>query len=77
MTTEAPRLRSGQATGMIPGSRERNALTSRQPGSGGYATRLDVVKPVGSLMDATTIAARQREGGGAPSQRVVVTTGEP
>ena len=55
----------------IPGARERNALTSRKAGSGGFASRLTVVAPVGSSMDATTIAGHQREGGGAPNQRIV------
>jgi len=55
----------------IPGARERNTLTSRKPGSGGFASRLTVVAPVGSSMDATTIAAHEREGGGAPNQRSV------
>ncbi len=63
MTTE------DTTTRMIPGARERNALTSRTPGSGGFATRLTVPTPVGSSMDADTLAGRQREGGGAPSQR--------
>ena len=63
MTTE------DTTTRMIPGARERNALTSRKPGSGGFATRLTVPTPVGSSMDADTIAGRQREGGGAPNQR--------
>ena len=56
---------------IIPGARERNTLTARKPGSGGFATRLTVPAPVGSSMDATTIAGHQREGGGAPSQRTV------
>jgi hypothetical protein len=55
---------------LIPGAREPNALTSRKPGSGGFATRLTVPTPVGSSMDADTLAARQREGGGAPNQRI-------
>ena len=54
---------------VIPGARERNALTSRKPGSGGFASRLTVPTPDGSSMDAATIAGHQREGGGAPNQR--------
>jgi hypothetical protein len=52
---------------LIPGAYERNTLTYREPDSmraDAYAT-----VPVVSSMDAATIAARQREGGGAPSQR--------
>ena len=59
------------ATKSIPGARERNALTSRKAGSGGFASRLAVIAPVDSSMDAPTIAAHQREGGGAPNQRIV------
>ena len=55
----------------IPGARERNTLTSRKPGSGGFATRLTVPTPVGSSMDADTVAGHQREGGGAPNQRII------
>jgi hypothetical protein len=52
---------------LIPGAYERNTLTYREPDS----MRADVYAsvPVGSSMDAATIAAREREGGGAPSQR--------
>jgi hypothetical protein len=62
----------------IPGARERNTLTERQPGSGGFAMRSAVIPAVASSMDATTIAGHQREGGGAPSERgvVVITPGE-
>jgi hypothetical protein len=55
---------------MIPGERERNTLTSRQPGSmGGPASGSDVGGVPSVIMDATTIAEHQREGGGAPSSR--------
>jgi hypothetical protein len=55
---------------MIPGERERNTLTRRQPGSmGGPASGSDVGGAPSVLMDAVTIAERQREGGGAPSTR--------
>jgi hypothetical protein len=51
---------------LIPGAYERNTLTYRQPGSMGASGSL----PMGSRsMDAATIADREREGGGAPSQR--------
>jgi hypothetical protein len=53
---------------LIPGAYERNTLTYRQPGSMGADTSVAV--PIGpSSMDAATIAEREREGGGAPSQR--------
>jgi hypothetical protein len=55
---------------MIPGARERNTLTYRQPGSmGGPAAGSDVGGTPSVLMDPTTIAEHQREGGGAPSTR--------
>ena len=57
---------------MIPGERERNTLTYRQSGSmGGPASGSEVEGTPSVLMDATTIAERQREGGGAPSTRKV------
>ena len=57
---------------MIPGERERNTLTYRQPGSmGGPASGSDVGGVPSVLMDPTTIAEHQREGGGAPSTRKV------
>ena len=54
---------------MIPGSREPNTLTRRQPGSMGAA--IDAVPtPAGAhQVDAATILEREREGGGGPSQR--------
>ena len=53
---------------LIPGAYERNTLTHRQPGSMGADPAVPV--PIGfSSMDAATIAEREREGGGAPSQR--------
>ena len=69
--TDDPTRTAGKTSRLIPGARERSALTSRRPGSGGFATRLIVPTPVDSSMDATTIAAHQREGGGAPDQRIV------
>ena len=57
---------------MIPGERERNTLTYRQPGSmGGPASGSDVGGTPNALMDDVTIAEHQREGGGAPSTRKV------
>ena len=57
---------------MIPGERERNTLTYRQLGSmGGPASGSAVEGTPSVLMDATTIAEHQREGGGAPSTRKV------
>jgi hypothetical protein len=57
----------------IPGARERNTLTRRMPGSGGFAAAaLPGIPAVGSSMDATTIAEHQREGGGAANQRRTV-----
>ena len=58
----------GRAAPLIPGAYERNTLTYRQPGSMGADA--SAVVPIGSSsMDAATIADREREGGGAPSQR--------
>ncbi len=57
---------------MIPGARERDTLTYRQPGSiGGPASGSNVGKTADRLMDHVTIAERQREGGGAPGMRRV------
>ena len=57
---------------MIPGERERNTLTYRQPGSiGGPEFGSEGAVPSNPLMDAVTIAAHQRAGGGAPSTRKV------
>ena len=55
---------------MIPGERERNTLTYRQPGSiGGPEFGSEIAGPPSVLMDDTTIAEHQREGGGAPDTR--------
>ena len=57
---------------MIPGARERNTLTYRQPGSiGGPEFGSDVGGTPSVLMDDVTIAERRREGGGAPNTRRV------
>jgi hypothetical protein len=59
---------AGRATALIPGSYERDTLTHRQLGSMGVSP--SAAMPAGScLMDAVTVAERQREGGGAPSER--------
>jgi len=55
---------------IIPGARERNTLTYRQPGSmGGPASGASGITEGSSSMDAQTIAERQREGGGGPQER--------
>jgi len=54
---------------MIPGERERNTLTYRQPGSMGGPASGSEVPGASVLMDAVTIAEHQREGGGAPRTR--------
>ena len=57
---------------MIPGARERNTLTYRQPGSmSGAAAGSDVGGTPNALMDDATIEERRREGGGAPNTRKV------
>jgi signal transduction histidine kinase len=65
--------KTNSSTGlMIPGERERNTLTHRQPGSiGGAASGSDVGGTPNRLMDDLTIAEHQREGGGAPGTRKV------
>jgi hypothetical protein len=58
----------GYAAPLIPGAYERNTLTYRQAGAMGVDPSVAV--PAGSSsMDAATIAEREREGGGAPSER--------
>src|SRR4030095_16437084 len=53
---------------LIPGAYERNTLSYREPGSMGADPSAAV--PIGSSsLDAATIAEREREGGGGPSQR--------
>jgi hypothetical protein len=60
---------------LIPGARESNTMMGRVAGSGGFvAAGLPPVAQVDSSMDATTIAAHEREGGGAPNQRRVSST---
>jgi hypothetical protein len=55
---------------LIPGAYERNTLTHSQPGSmSGQAFGSDDIPTSSGLLDAATIADRQWEGGGAPSQR--------
>jgi hypothetical protein len=54
----------------IPGAYERNTLTYRQPGSmGGALFGSDDVPAGPSTMTPTTIAEREKEGGGGISQR--------
>lgn len=63
---------SDAARMLIPGAREINTMMGRVAGSAGFvAAGLPPVAEDASSMDATTIAAHQREGGGAPSQRRV------
>ena len=60
----------GRTTPMIPGAYERKTPTSRQPGAMGGSPFGSVTEPTAhSSMSAATIADREREGGGAPSQR--------
>jgi hypothetical protein len=62
------RADAGKARPLIPGAYERNTLTYPEPGSSSGSG--SVALPVdSSTMDAATIADRQWEGGGAPSQR--------
>lgn len=61
-----------QAGPMIPGAYERNTRPHREPAGPRVAL------PAGaSSMDAATIADREREGGGAPSQRRRQAPGAP
>jgi hypothetical protein len=58
------------ATPMIPGAYERTAPTCRQPGAmGGSPFGSATYGAPHASLDAATIADREREGGGAPSQR--------
>lgn len=57
------------SNGLIPGAYERNRLTHRQNGSMGPASASADSPHGSSSMDAATIAERQKEGGGGPSQR--------
>jgi hypothetical protein len=59
----APRLRDDRfRVPMIPGAREPGVLTT-------FGVHAHVIPDLPTTMDAATIAARQREGGGAPNQR--------
>ena len=61
-----PRTDAAKAKSLIPGEYERNTLIHREPApTGAFA----VAMPTNSTMDAATIADREREGGGGPSQR--------
>ena len=57
-------------TPMIPGAREPGALTT-------FGVPPVVFRDSPTTMDAATIAARQREGGGAPSERRLPHEGSP
>jgi hypothetical protein len=58
------------STPMIPGRYEPNTLAHRPPRSAAAGPGAGVVTPAGaSVLDAAAIADREREGGGAPSQR--------
>lgn len=68
--TLASRGHAPTARELIPGAYERNTLTRRQPGSMGGPGFGSADPPVGPIpMDAATIAERQKEGGGALSER--------
>jgi hypothetical protein len=68
MSTDRADCRPAHA--LIPGAYERTTVTHRQPGSKGGAAFGSGPEPTGSSsMDAATIAERQKEGGGARSQR--------
>ena len=55
---------------LIPGAYERNGPIARQPGAMGGSAFGSATAPMPhSSMDQATIADREREGGGAPSQR--------
>ena len=55
---------------LIPGAYERNTLTYRQLGAMGGPAFGSADDPIGhSSLSAVTIADRQKEGGGAVSQR--------
>jgi hypothetical protein len=59
-----------RAAPMIPGAYERTTARPRQPGTmGGSPFGSATEAPAHTSMDAATIADREREGGGAPSQR--------
>lgn len=56
-------MRDGRiSTPMIPGAREPGVLTT-------FGVAASVTDAASRTMDAATIAAHQREGGGAPNQR--------
>ena len=55
---------------LIPGAYERRTVRPRQPGSMGGPAYGSADLPIGPRpMDAATIAEREKEGGGALSQR--------
>jgi hypothetical protein len=62
---DVSRVNHGAPTSPVPGEREPGVLTAS--GEVGASTR--TIREGPGTMDAATIAERQREGGGAPSQR--------
>ena len=67
----APRVRDGRFKApMIPGAREPGGLTT-------FGVPPAAYRDSPTTMDAATIAARQREGGGAPSERRPTGVGSP
>ena len=68
--TSAHSSDSSQARALIPGAYERNTVTRRQAGSmSGPAYGSDDVPTGPSLLDAATIAEREKEGGGGVGER--------
>ena len=66
-----PRVRDDRfGTPMIPGAREPGTLTT-------FGVHAVVIPDSPSTMDAATIAAREREGGGAPNHRGRARDGAP
>jgi hypothetical protein len=61
---DVSRVVPGAATSPVPGEREPGMLTTS-----GVVDAGTLIPEGPSTMDAATIAERQREGGGAPSQR--------
>lgn len=57
-------------TPLIPGAYERNTPISRQPGAMSGAAFGSATAPMAhNSIDEATVSDREREGGGAPSQR--------
>ena len=63
-----------QAQAIIPGGYELTTWKPRQPGAmGGSGFGSAGIRPGASLLDAATIAAHEKEGGGGVSQRPTIT----